>query len=416
MPGRRLRTSRITRTGLSLRARRITRSTQRACRMTLGAPRTSAIPGRSLRTRAIPGGGLRACAMPGRRLRTPRITRTGLSLRARRITRSTQRACRMTLGAPRTSAIPGGCLRAGAIPGRRLRTSRITRTGLSVRVGAVPGGGLRTSRITRTGLSLRARRPPLNGPGIGELGRGRDRSHRPARGDRRRVTQPAPPGHLTTTVGAGRSKLAGITDGIKPVSPAGPGKPTGVGDPVKTTGAAPVKGRRVELVARFFAGGRGTGESRRTRRVGIRTRIPRVLAQGILRTLKEGTLSVPCPAIAAPTPATHRCLPVQSLGARSGRRAQMTCAVRADRTWRDHAVRGKQRHPNESCAAARPGRGVSSHDSSGPRPDSGTHALQQSSSPERLLRLSHGFSAAFVKTRLWSYIVTRATPIDSLTS
>jgi hypothetical protein len=103
-----------------------------------------------------------------------------------------------------------------------------------------------------------------------------------------------------------RPELPRITDGVEAVSASEPFEPAGIADATKAAGVASVT-RRVELIARRAVEGLRGGESGR---VGIRTRLPSlegIATLGRPRTLKSGTLSVPGPAIAAPTPATHRC-------------------------------------------------------------------------------------------------------------
>ena len=206
-----------------------------------------------------------------------------------------------------------------------------------------PGPALRSGPVLRPGLGEWTGRVRIGE--LGELGGGRDRPHRAARRDGRRVPEvqrrpTGPPGAITDRAEpAGVTDSAeptgvtdgveptGVTDSVEPVGPPDPGKPTAVTDAAELACVAPAP-RPVKFVAGDFAdrlragGGPAIGpvprRSRPPGHAGIwRLRRP--------RTRKLGTLCVPGPVIAAPTPSAHPFLPVQSVGCRTGHLAQLTC-------------------------------------------------------------------------------------------
>ena len=181
-------------------------------------------------------------------------------------------------------------------------------------------GCVEPARITRrwepTGITRRWEPARIaHGREPARLTRRREPTGITRRAEPARIAHGREPARLTY-----RWEITGIAYRIETVGAADAAVVAGGGGAPEPACIPPIA-RSVELVAGDFCGGLRARKAQRARIIGPHAGLPArpgIATRRRLRTRKAGTLSVPCPAIATPPPATHVCLPVQSLGAGPG--------------------------------------------------------------------------------------------------
>jgi hypothetical protein len=177
-------------------------------------------------------------------------------------------------------------------------------------------------RIKAAGVPHRAERTRV-APSVTPA-RGRDRPGRPRiAGSREPARIPGGPetsgvtdGPTGTGVYLGEGlEVVSPPDAAEPPGVAGPAEAVRVADLAELTGVAPLV-RRLEFVTGQLTGRLPAGEvlPPGVRRTATRpSASPGIVRPGRMRTRNVGTLSVPCPVVAAAPHAAHLCLTVQSL-------------------------------------------------------------------------------------------------------